>query len=266
MQRLAFIALLTTVALGLLYVLGAENLVIVDSNIASEDLKSEDSDLEIEAIGDITYITDDEHEIYIAKFQPQKELEIVYNPENPQEIQNSIQNSSIAINGGYFLVDNTHAGGLIINGESQALFALSDTQVTHTVIINNNSFSVDIIPNTEVAVDNYMQSDITVFQTGPLILDNNEIQTELITNALNGQELTVRSLFGIDNDGFVYFILTRKVYTLDTLAELLVANQYISENARIVNLDGGSSTALFSKENENFNFGQSKKLPVVITY
>lgn len=178
--------------------------------------------------------------------------------ENFEEYVNS-NNYVIAINAGYFTSEFTHAGLLIVNGETISDIALSDTQVTHIFDLDN--FIV-------YSVDEYLKPEnqpLNAFQSGPLVLKNNVIQEDLINNSMNGRDKYLRSFIGYDDKGNKFVGVSILKISLKDLGNKIKTLEYFTDaNVTLLNLDGGSSVALYSKENEEFRIGESKILPFIL--
>ena len=108
-------------------------------------------------------------------------------------------------------------------------------------------------------------SDCIAFQSGPAIIINNKIQKDFINNSLNGKSKELRTLIAYNSENEIYLIITREHVKLEELAEfLLITQPFTNRNISIMNLDGGSSTALFTKNNPEFNFRENKRLPLLL--
>lgn len=170
-------------------------------------------------------------------------------------------NFSLGINGGYFLPDWSHAGLLEINGNVIVREAPNDKQVTGLVLINSDGISIEKVE------DVYQVNAQTVFQTGPIIILDNQIQTTAISSAPNGPGKYLRSFIGTTTDGEIIIGISTKFITLDQLADFLVRNEYLKEKTiDIINLDGGSSVFIYSKENLKFQTNIYRTLPFILGF
>jgi exopolysaccharide biosynthesis protein len=178
------------------------------------------------------------------------------------------QKWSLAVNGGYFYWQGSravHSGLLIVDGRS--LFGLvndSRQQVTHVLIHDAVAATIKMQPAHEVDVNLLKQPGITAIQSGPLILQDNIIQTELIDNSANGTGRYIRTILGTTSDGRTFVFVAKSPVTLTQSAEILLQLEPL-KNTKLtaINLDGGSSTAVFS-QNQEFNFFANKKLPFLL--
>lgn len=172
-------------------------------------------------------------------------------------------NFTISVNGGYFTNAKTYAGLLLTNGVQQSPISFIDNQVTGAVVINQDSLT--IIPIESVNLSQYTSSDYTVFQTGPIVISENQINTEDIKRSANGETSHFRTILGYTNAGEKFFAITTKEYTLTDLAnELLSLNVFKGKILNVINLDGGSSTFIYSSENKDYNIGTFKTLPIIL--
>ncbi|MEP7103388.1 MAG: phosphodiester glycosidase family protein [Candidatus Dojkabacteria bacterium] len=183
--------------------------------------------------------------------------------------QLAIQDSDqIVVNGGYFAEDKSYIG-LLWDGSNQ-LGSLSkdNQQATHIVNFNKISgkltFKSDLDFTPKDLIEN---SDNIYFQTGPLIIDNNELQTSLIDHSLNGNQSSLRSFIGYTSSGRIFVGITTQGYDLRQLGEKLLSKDFFEgETISVVNLDGGSSTAIYSQENAEVSFRDFKTLPYLIEF
>ncbi len=193
---------------------------------------------------------------YKLSFYSQAESEVFTDVETIA----GLQNSDFVINAGYFLESFAHAGLLKINGEIITNLAENDYQLTHLLDFTNN---VQILSQ-----EQYLENETSIldsFQTGPLLISQNEIQTDLIQNSANGNGRYRRSIIGVTNSGKLFFVATKKSYSLEELGEeILKFDELKNETFDVLNLDGGSSVAFYSEENEDFRFSETSKLPYLI--
>jgi exopolysaccharide biosynthesis protein len=216
----------------------------------------------IQEVNDVTYYSDKVDGLYIAIFN--KPIKLSYDTNISNSLKQVAQNNNftLAINGSYFLENNSHAGLLIIDGDHLAPIALNDKQVTH--IVSLRSGLIEIVENKDFDLEN-VDEFTTAFQTGPLMIKENEIQNEFINNSLNGDGRYIRTLLGVTSSGEKFFITTTKTYSLTELStKLLTLEVFQNKTITVVNLDGGSSSAMYSKDLEEFNITSSKKLPIIL--
>lgn len=164
--------------------------------------------------------------------------------------------SEFLINAGYFLEDKSHAGLYISNGIKETNLAILDNQLSHVVQLDNNKIRF-------ISKDTFNNQNVqNAFQTGPLFLENNIITDEYIDKSINGRGKYLRTIFGITKSGKSFFASFTRPYTLEEVANYLLNLPELQfETISAVNLDGGSSVAIYALRKDSFKFGSQKKLP-----
>jgi len=175
------------------------------------------------------------------------------NVENKQTTREVGFDSNIVINAGYFREDLSHAGLLKANGRLIQELSSGDSQLNSIVNFDSQDFTIN-----DLNFD--LSQSQNAFQTGPLMIFNNEIQKSSIDNSINGTIRAFRSVIATDNSS-IYFISTSRSFTLELLSEELLNLNIFDGDLTATNLDGGSSVSLYSFENSEINIGVSKKLP-----
>ncbi len=238
---------------------------LVDNTTQPQNIPVVESQYEQKTLNNVTYSIDTFNDIYIASFTDP--IELLYDNTEPTSFRKNSENNNflLSINGGYFTESLTHAGLLAMGGEIIEPIARNDIQVSHIVLYNTQSNSVDILLAKDFNLNLAEKPNMMAFQTGPLIIQSNIVQYQYIEDSLNGTGKHKRSLFGFTDDGTKFFIATKKTYDLKTLSDLILKFPFF-ENKKItvVNLDGGSSVAIYSKDNEDFIFGTARELPIII--
>lgn len=266
MNRLLLL-LFITVALILIGSFAGIDILVSDSNEENPpvSIPVETNDLEQTSHNTFTTYFSDDDEIYIISAPKTQAVSVIQLEEEPTNIEDFIQDTSfeVAINAGFFLEDYSHAGLLILEGDQKSLFSPNEPQLTHTIVFEQDT--IEILPNSSIDLDELIANQKTAFQTGPLVVKDNKIQQALINQSYNGNEDTKRTLIGYDDER-VYFVVTRKVYTLVELAEILISYEIFSENHKILNLDGGSSSSMYIKNNEQFQINEKRVLPNFIAF
>lgn len=167
----------------------------------------------------------------------------------------------VGINGGFFLQDLTHAGFLNINGTKLKSLAPLDKQLTGVFEYNNSVPKIHLVSdlqNKTLEINNGF-----AFQTGPIILLENEPQQEFIKNSINGEGKYIRSFIGFDSNNSIFIGVTKVEMDLVTLANEIL-KYFPNEKINVINLDGGTSTSIYSSEDFTFDFRSYKTLPFVI--
>ncbi len=199
------------------------------------------------------------------------DLDIRFTAENAQSLKEQTQSEEwkMAINGGYFagsLISATPIGGLSIRGEVLTeVVNDSQNQITQVVIFDHEQLKLNIVPLSQFSSSAYADSRYSYFQTGPLVLKDNQLQSTQIKDSINGVDKYLRAVVGITDKGEIVLGVSRIAMSLEEFANKLLSVETLADRkVTLVNLDGGSSTAIFSPELDQFNFGENKRLPYVI--
>lgn len=177
-------------------------------------------------------------------------------------------NNQVVINGGYFTETKAYIG-LLWDGQTRfAPLSASNPQATHVAHFNKNSKLLDFISSSEFTNSDFQDnSDHIYFQTGPIIIDRNEVQNTFIDRSLNGNQSSLRSFIGFTESGKIFVGTTSQGYDLRSLGKMLITKDFFEgEVISVINLDGGSSTALYSAENPEISFRDFKELPYLIEF
>jgi|GEM_PF-2476109 len=216
----------------------------------------------------VTYYKDERNGIYLALFAG-RELEFNYFPKNPKDIRAVADTNKyeVAINGMFFSgrFDNANPVGLLqINGS-----VLTDhewvTQLSHIIVYNNKSRTIEFLTYDKVKNGNYKGTEYTLVQTGPLILNKNQTATKFINAAKNGNGLHFRTVLGKTDKNEIFFLVTTKEYSLNELAvQIKLIEPLQNRVVSAINLDGGSSTSIYTKECKEFCFREGFKRAFVV--
>ncbi len=165
-------------------------------------------------------------------------------------------------NGSYFHGDRAHAGWLSIDRKVYAR-ALTDHQLTHIVSYNRKNGTIKFIPSAEFSA--HATAGSTRFQTGPLIIAQGRLDSMLINNSVNGRGLHRRTLLAATDLKHLYLITVRSPVALDVLGEFLLrASIFSGKRLDVINLDGGSSVALWTRNFPRLDFNQDAALPILL--
>ena len=193
-------------------------------------------------------------------------FEFLYEPSNPLSLKQAAQKQAYRyiINGSYFEGSRVHAGWLSIFGVQEAPIKV-DRQLTHMAILDT---SMGYLAFPELTLwDSSMTSPKNLeFQTGPLVIYASQIDTLSIQASINGTGAHLRTLLAMtEEDGMFYFIITRKPCGLEELGDHLLSYEiFAGKTLHVMNLDGGSSTALFSQDHPELNFNTERPLPILL--
>ncbi|RMD76907.1 hypothetical protein D6810_02645 [Candidatus Dojkabacteria bacterium] len=167
------------------------------------------------------------------------------------------KNLYLAINGGYFLKDFSHAGLFVLEGKTVVKLASLDKQINGVVSKRSGKIMIESLEQ----IKSYDNLDFA-FQTGPIFVKEGRVLDQDINQSLNGKGEYNRSFFGLDNES-IYIGYSSKKIILNKLGEIIVQN-IDSSDLVVINLDGGSSTSFFSAESSNDSFRTSKQLPFIL--
>ncbi|MBD3362668.1 hypothetical protein GF362_03030 [Candidatus Dojkabacteria bacterium] len=198
-----------------------------------------------------------------------------YVPNNAPQIQTLAQNLGYQyiVNGSYFggtNLDAEHAGLLNYYGIPITPIKYYDQgvpeQLTHIVRYDKTNYNVVFIDKDEYypIESNY---NLLEFQTGPLVISKNNIQSALIENSKNGMTYHQRTLMGVSDQNEKFFIVVKEEVSLSQIANILLHLSLLrNKTIDVINLDGGSSTAFYSQNYSFLNWGENKRIPVVLGF
>jgi hypothetical protein len=169
------------------------------------------------------------------------------------------------INGSFFdgtRLDAQHSGWLHILGQSFGS-VWDNRQLTHIVRFDKNSGTMEFIASKAFKPS---QDDRSIeFQTGPLVIENNEVALPLISHSINGSGRYTRTLIAVCNRNEIMFITVRKPVSLDVLARfLLTLSIFDQKRLNVVNLDGGPSVAFYARAFPKLNYNVDDHLPLLL--
>lgn len=209
---------------------------------------------------------------YFPKYQmtvmniSNKDLDYFYFTQNPPTLSSIAQerNCEIAFNASYFAGEKenaSHVGLLSIWGHQYVPLGV-DNQLTHVAVFNKLSQSVQFFDA------NSYQSAPSVekleFQTGPLVLEDGIVQDGFIMNSKHGKFRHKRLLLARNNSNQTFVIIVRSQVDLIELGNFLKGLSILGEGVDVLNLDGGKSVALWSRNYSNENYNENDTLPLVI--
>lgn len=218
--------------------------------------------------GELTYLVDRRSGLQLVVFPP-KELRY-YLFSKPQLSLRDIATTdrlTLIINAGYFSGDiknATHAGYLYNKGKLlSGVVVKTDKQITHLAVQYNDN-TISFIPNAEYQLT---LNTKLAFQAGPLILDQGTVMQELINRSINGNSFTTRSFLGKTTDGRYFLGVSRSAVQLAQLATMILSfPNAVGEKPSVINLDGGSSTAMYVPNNSDFGFSPDWINPTAIGF
>lgn len=193
-------------------------------------------------------------------------FEIIYEPSQAMSLKEAAEkyNLPYIINGSYFEGSRTHAGWLSILGVQHTPLK-ADRQLSHMAILDTSLGYLDF-PGLDLWDSSMTNSSAIEFQTGPLVIHANQVDTLSIRTAINGESSHLRTFLAYtEEDGMNYFIITRQIGPLEKMAKnLLSLPVFEGKTLYVMNLDGGSSTALYSQKHPELNFNINRPLPILL--
>ncbi len=239
---------------------------VVENNLPDDELDAVDAYVNTASDG-YTWYRDSQNHYQLVVFD--KPLELAFSSTEAQSLKEQSLDAGyeLAINASYFLgsyVESTHAGLLQIRGEQHSDY-VPNVQISHVVVIDHLVDEIQIHRALTFDPTNFRSNTYSLMQTGPLILESNHIQTEFIEKSLNGTEETLRTIMGVTESGKKFFLITKMQIDLSSLAELILEIPPLQDEViTAINLDGGSSTAMYSKITPSFSFRTGVRLPLVL--
>ena len=193
-------------------------------------------------------------------------VDVIYDPDHPTSLNDlaASQPHRILMNGSYFEASRVHAGWLSVYGDQHAPLK-DDRQLSHMASQDRNTPGFEFVQLQDW--DSSMtSSDKIEFQTGPLVVDANMVDTLSIGSSINGSGQHLRTLLAYtEEDSMRYFIITRELCRLDELGDYLLSLPlFAGKTLWVMNLDGGSSTALYVRDYPQLNFNMKRRLPIYL--
>jgi exopolysaccharide biosynthesis protein len=192
-----------------------------------------------------------------------------YHPRNDAPLDSIARRERLrcVINGSFFngVRGNAgHAGWLSLYGK-QVTPLMDDRQLTHVVRINGAKHATTCLPARSFSPSTD-PGDVE-FQTGPLVVDNGRIREDLIRSSINGSSAHTRTLLATLDHRRCFFITVSERVTLSDLAATLVRLGIFKKGRLdVVNLDGGSSVALYVRDVPYANVNVDDRLPILIGF
>jgi exopolysaccharide biosynthesis protein len=198
---------------------------------------------------------------------PEKPFEFIYQPQTLRSVRQIAQagDYDICINASYFAGSRrqaTHVGWLWNHG--RALAPLSDDpQLSH--VVSYNPVTGYLSMTSRIFFSPSRSDSMIEFQTGPAVVDSNRIAYESIRKSINGLSYHTRTLLAAVDHTRIYFITVRNPVQLDDLGKILLnLSLFKDKRLDVVNLDGGSSVALYVKSLPNVNTNIDDQLPFLL--
>ncbi len=193
-------------------------------------------------------------------------LNFHYDPDREKSLKTLTEEDSAcsAINSSYFEADGRHAGLLMIQGLRVAPYK-EDRQLSTIVALDPRRAVFEIL-DANPSIEEGVASGRILFQAGPVLFRKGTYDSVAVGNSVNGNSPHLRTLLAETDGKVCYFIICTREVTLPELAEHLPRlDCFRGKSLDVVNLDGGSSTALACPGDSVLNFRPDRKLPLVLT-
>ena len=192
--------------------------------------------------------------------------DLLYDPSDPLSLAEAGRKYPYRyiINGSYFENSRIHAGWLSTFGVQQTPLKV-DRQLSHMAILDTSLGYLDF-PDLDLWDTSMTNPKALEFQTGPLVIHENQVDTLAIQASINGLSPRLRTLLAYTKeDGMFYFMITREVCRLDDIGGYILSlDVFTGKTLDVMNLDGGSSTALYSRKHPNLNYNVNRALPILL--
>jgi hypothetical protein len=171
------------------------------------------------------------------------------------------------VNGSFFsgVRGDAHHAGLLARYGRLVSPAIADRQLTHVVRINSTAQSVTFLP-----AQTFIPSGdphAVEFQTGPLVIEGGEVREDLIRSSINGLTAHTRTLLATLDGRHCFFVTVTEKVALNKLAVLLRGLEMFQEGRLdVINLDGGSSVALYLRDAPGWSYNAGDRLPILIGF
>jgi|GEM_PF-2443437 exopolysaccharide biosynthesis protein len=196
-------------------------------------------------------------------------LYYIYAPINANSVEETAKEGGYryVINSTYFAGTNTnatHCGRLRVYGKTYVQELIDDKQLEYVAQYNRRQQTMRFFSKSEFVLDKDSLNSIE-FQTGPLVVKNGVVVKKAISSSLNGLREAKRTLIGVTDDKHIYFIIVESDVDLIELGQyLLRLDIFKGKKLDVMNLDGGSSTALYSQNNPEVNYNSQAVLPFLL--
>jgi len=196
-------------------------------------------------------------------------LRFIYDGGNSATVDSVARREGLrcVVNGSFFdgvRGSAVHAGWLSLYGHRESALK-TDPELTHVVRLDGRARSIDYIPS--ASFTHAGDSGCIEFQTGPLIVDGGGIRRDLINASLNGLTGHARTLIASFGRHRLYLVsVPEPVTLLEIASRLLRLSVFRGGRLDVVNLDGGSSVALYVRDIPGLNVNAGDRLPVLMGF
>jgi hypothetical protein len=196
------------------------------------------------------------------------------NPRSMQEIAEA-EGYDFIFNAGFFGAgyneagySTEHAGLLKLFGTQYAPIKTDSdsSQLTHMIVYDHRQNMINFVHRKDYKEPTKVK-DYIIFQSGPSVIMANRAEKSNIFNSKNGRVQRPRTLIGMTSNKEKHLLIFRYNYSLNEIADIMLhLNQFEDKDLAVINLDGGSSSAFYSDEYPELNFGADKRLPNLIAF
>ena len=196
-------------------------------------------------------------------------LVFLYLPRNEAPLDSIARRYNLRglVNGSFFegvRGNATHAGWLSMYGRTITPL-MDDRQLTDIVRLNGTLGTVEVLPVRSFTPGG--DSHCVEFQTGPLVIENGIIREDLIQKSINGSTRHTRTLLATIDRRRIFVVSVSDRVTLSELAATMLRFPVFQHGRLdVVNLDGGSSVALYLRDVARFNFNAGDTLPILLGF
>jgi hypothetical protein len=197
-------------------------------------------------------------------------IDFIYNPACIKTIIQTGQESGLRylVDAPYFNGMNEsekYTGRLTIYGN--ALFPeidFIDDQRTHIVQYNKREQKIRFVKRDEFVSDKDSLNSLE-FQAGPVVINNNLVDTNCIKSSLHKTKNASRTLLASTNNKNVFFITIRDGVDLAEIGKFLLSlDIFKGGKLDVINLNDGSASALYSRKFSTIRFNSFYKIPFLL--
>ncbi len=196
------------------------------------------------------------------------DIDFIYEPFNAKPFGELAKESNFrfAINATYFAGSNvhaTHCGWLKMYGNKIISKKMNDPQIKYISQYNKQTKKIYFFYYKDFITTD--DSNSLEFQTGPMVVESDSLSMQSIASSINGMRKAPRTLLASTDHKNIYFITVRTSVQLQEIGNFLRSLLiFDKKKLDVINLDGGPSTALYSKNNPEINFNTKPQLPFLL--
>lgn len=141
---------------------------------------------------------------------------------------------------------------------------MSEKDINLQVLAYYNAGTIQFMDNSAIDLSTItQQTPGKYFNAGPWLVKQGKINPDIVRSRSHWQSKTYRTAILRKGDGSIYFLVATQKIDLPQFIVFVYKSNIIQkgENFDLVNLDGGSSTSIWSPA---LKFNANKKLPLFI--